>query len=346
MTEALREDGTPAGHAMGEQLTYLEWRRSAFTTDGGGSTPNSCQHCHMPDNRDDGTPLATRLARRPDGTDFPPIAPRSPFSRHTFVGANTLLPKLLRSGRALLNPTASDLALMAAEQTHRDHLAQRTATLALNNVVRSGAALSFVVHIENLAGHKLPTGYPSRRLFLEIEVLDAAGGALFHLGRVDAVGRLLDADGALLSSERIGGAPLPHRTNIRGPLDAVVYESVMSDGRGGASYFLLGAEGYMKDNRLLPRGHADATSGPLSTAPIGVAGDADFLAGTDEIRVELDLGGVPARVEARLWYQTVGPRYLDEVLVTQTPEATALLSMLRDGMLKPERVAETWAAVP
>lgn len=345
VTEAVDEDGTPHGHLMGEQLTYLEWRRSAFTTEGGGATPASCQDCHLPDREADGGVVNTRLARRPEGADFPPVGPRSPFSRHTFVGANTLLPKLLRAGRALLNPPATDPMLVEAEALARANLGGASARLSLANVQRQGNRLTASVRVENLTGHKFPTGYPSRRAFLEVRVLDAGGATLLHLGRVDAEGRLLGASGQPLGSEVPGGGFQPHRATVAGPDDVIVYESVMDDGAGGPSYDLLGAEGFVKDNRLLPRGHVDTTTGPQSTAPVGVT-DADFGPGQDVVAVDVQLQGPPARVEVRLWYQTFSPRYLDELLERPTPEATALRGMLAPGTLAPERVAEAVAAVP
>jgi len=345
ITEALDPDGTPHGHQMGEQLTYLAWRRSAFTTEGGGTTPSSCQACHLPDQEADGGPVATMLAHRPDGTNFPSIGPRSPFSRHTFVGANTLLPRLLRDGRALLNPPASDALLLGAEQLARDNLASAAARVTVTGVQRQGDRLQLAVHLENLTGHKFLTGYPSRRAVLELRVLDAAGATLFQVGGFGASGRVVDAAGAVLASERAGGGFRPHRTTVQSGDDVVIYEAVMHDGAGGPSYDSLGAEGFVKDNRLLPRGHADATTGPSSTAPVGVS-DADFGPGGDVVPVDLQLSGTPARVEVRLWYQVFSPRYLDELLARPTPEATALRAMLSASALQPEPVAAADVNVP
>lgn len=347
VTEALTPAGAGTGHQMGEQLTYLEWRRSAFSTEGGGATPASCQSCHMPDTQADGvTPLLTRLAHTPNGGDWNQLSPRGPFSRHTFVGANTLLPKLLRSGRALLNPPASDAALLEAEGLARDNLRTRAVRLSASGLSWSGGVLRLDVQLENLVGHKFPTGYPSRRAFLHLRALDAAGATLLEVGRTDGEGRLLGADGQPLGPERPGGGLHPHRARVAAADEVPVYESVMSDGHGGASYELLGAEGFLKDSRLLPKGHADSTTGPMFTGPIGVAGDADFQAGGDTVRFELPLAAAPARVEVRLEYQTFGPRYLDEVLARPSPEVSALRSMLTPGMLAPELVDALDLAVP
>lgn len=345
VTEALTPEGKGTGHQMGEQLTYLEWRRSAYTTEGGGTSPRSCQDCHMPDTRDDGQPLHTRLARRPNGTDFPPLQPRGPFSRHTFVGANTLLLKLLRQGRAQLNPPASDPELSQAEQQTRDHLGQHAASVQVLAVQAAAGQVDFRVRVVNQAGHKFPSGYPSRRAFLHLELLDAAGAVLWQSGQVDAQGRLLGAGGQPLPAELPGGPYHPHRQQILAADEVLVYESVMDDGHGAPSFDLLGAEGFVKDNRLLPIGHHDDTVGPLSTAPIGVA-DSDFSAGSDEVVVHLPVAAKPAQIRATLRYQTFGPRYLAEMTRRPTAEAAALLAMLQTGNLSPEQVAQVVVAVP
>jgi Cytochrome c554 and c-prime len=345
VTEALTPAGAGTGHHMGEQLTYLEWRRSAFTTEGGGSSPQSCQSCHMPDTRDDGQPLFTRLAHRPDGADFGQVSPRGPFSRHTFAGADTLLPRLLRDGRALLNPVASDAALADAEQRARDTLRTRAARLSLLDAGHAAGALGFTVRVENLTGHKFPSGYPSRRAFLHLRVLDGAGGLLFESGAVDAAGRIVGPDGQPLGAELPGGPHHPHRARVGSAVEVVVYESVLDDGAGRPSFELLAAHGYLKDDRLLPRGHQDATVGPQSTAPVGVS-DVDFRPGFDDVRFELPLAGAPARVEVRLRYQTFSPRYLEQLLERPTPEATALREMLQPGVLAPELVDEAVFTLP
>ncbi|MBL8919572.1 MAG: hypothetical protein JNJ54_11965 [Myxococcaceae bacterium] len=345
VTEALTPEGVATGHRMGEQLTYLEWRRSAFSTEGGGTTPQSCQDCHMPDRQANGQPLSTRLARRPEGGDFPPVSPRGPFSRHSFVGANTLLPKLLRQGRALLTPEATDAALLEAEQRSRELLRTQTAKLTLSNVARVGARVELSVRVESLTGHKVPSGYPSRRLFLEVQVFDASGSRVSATGLTDAAGRLVGDDGQPLPEERVHGPTFAHRSRVTSAREPMVWEAVMSDGHGHASFALLGAEGFLKDNRLLPRGHQDTTVGPLSTAPVGVT-DADFLSGSDAVQVSLPAPPVGGRVDARLRYQTFHPRYLDEQLERDSPEVAALRTLLVEGMLAPEVVDEVSVPLP
>ena len=55
------------------------------------------------------------------------------------------------------------------------HLQREAATLSIDSAGVSGSDVSFDVTPQNLSGHKLPTGYPSRRVWLHVVVRDVAG---------------------------------------------------------------------------------------------------------------------------------------------------------------------------
>jgi hypothetical protein len=97
-TDAVAADGTPLGARFPEQTPYLEWRNSAFDDEQPDPGPRaaSCQACHAPAVDEDGAAIATAIAPRPGGGDFPPVDARSPYGRHVFVGGNTVVPALLR----------------------------------------------------------------------------------------------------------------------------------------------------------------------------------------------------------------------------------------------------------
>ena len=65
-----------------EQMVYSEWENSAYAD--GGALQASCQDCHMPET--DGVKLANRPRWLPAEDDF---------SRHTFLGANTVMLDIL-----------------------------------------------------------------------------------------------------------------------------------------------------------------------------------------------------------------------------------------------------------
>lgn len=294
------------GETFLEQAPYLEWRNSVFGADGSGAGA-TCQACHLPVRSADGEPIETRIARNPMGGDFPPIDPRSPYGRHVLVGGNTLLPALLAAGA----PADDRPAYAAVEALAAAQLARRSARLEIVGAAAAGGTLSFVARVENLAGHKFPTGHPSRRAWLRVRVRDAGGRLLFASGEHDRAGRLVGPGGRPLASERPGGAPEPHRATIRRAGEVQVYELAMEDRRGEPTDLLLRAARPRKDDRLLPAGwsadHADAAR----TRPVGTDGDADFVAGGDGVAYELPLppgARRPLQVEAELLYQPLSPR--------------------------------------
>jgi hypothetical protein len=82
-----------------------------------------------------------------------------------------------------------------------DHLSDSTARVTVEGAARGVNGISFEVLVENLAGHKLPTAYPSRRAWLHVTVRDASGRAVFESGAVrpdgSIVGNDADADPGL-----------------------------------------------------------------------------------------------------------------------------------------------------
>ena len=346
-THAFRADGSDIGEILEEQSPYLEWRNSVFNDEvaAPGPAAASCQSCHMPVEDDDGVALHTPIARRPNGTDFPAVAARSPYGRHVFVGGNTLVPALLRD-EASLGAGASEAAFDAVIARARTQLEERTAALSLGAIVEEGGAWTIPVQVTNLAGHKLPTGYPSRRAFLRLRVLDGEGNTLFVSGDFDAQGHLLDGDGQLLAVERPGGGVEPHHDLIERSDQVQIYEPVMHDEGGARTSTLLAATGYVKDNRLLPEGYSDAHPDAARTAPVGVFGDETFTGGRDELTYRVQLDGTPARVEVELYYQVLGARFLADLASVDTAAVRALMEMLERADLSPVRVALAEASVP
>ncbi|HFC12603.1 MAG TPA: hypothetical protein ENJ56_07135, partial [Anaerolineae bacterium] len=80
-TTPVDSNSNPLAIDFPEQMTYLEWENSAY--DDAGSTPASCQECHMRP--------ATGLVRI---SNTPPnVLPLPNFRRHDVVGANTFMLK-------------------------------------------------------------------------------------------------------------------------------------------------------------------------------------------------------------------------------------------------------------
>lgn len=340
-------DGDFGEQTFLEQATWLEWRASAYAD--GGERAQDCQGCHLPTTEPDGTPISTAIARRPDGGDFPPIDVRQPYGRHDMVGGNTLLLSLLRDHADVLQPRADGAAFDAAIAGSRALLGG-AAALEVVGVARVGEGIQADIRVENRSGHKLPTGYPARRAWLRVRVLDADGAVAFAVGEVDARGRIVGADGAPLPAELAGGPAPLHVSEVGPGGPPAIYGVTMQDAAGAPTWRLLRAATLARDTRLLPHGWdpAAAETAVGSLAPVGVSGDGDFGAGGDTVRLSLATlsGPAPHRLEASLLYQPLAPRYLAELRRVDLPEVQALDAMLVDASWEPEVLASWVQTVP
>jgi hypothetical protein len=337
-THALDANGAVVeGAAFQEQATYSEWLNSIYNTDA-NVDGRSCQSCHMPTTSVDGNPITTRIARSPPGGDFN-INARDPFGRHVFAGANVLMPAIINAERDILNPQAPSGAFEATISMARQRLEEETATLAVTNVEHAGGALSFQVTVGSQAGHKFPTGFPSRRAWLRARVLNAAGETLFVSGAFNAQGRLVDGAGNVLDVEKANGPFEPHHDRITASDQVQVYEQVMGNSAGQRTPSILRATAYLKDNRLLPAGYDAQHQSHATTAPVGVV-DGNFVGGEDRVTFAVELGSqAPARVEVALFYQTVGGRFVTDLFQVDTPEVRAFRTMYDRADVTPVQVA-------
>ncbi len=160
--------------------------------------------------------------------------------------------------------------------------------------------------IANLAGHKLPSAYPSRRTWIHFTVWDTVGEMVFESGGLNPNGSIRgnanDVDGVRFE---------PHHLEIGHPEQVQIYEAVMGDPDGAVTTVLLSAITYLKDNRLLPEGFDKATADE-DVAVHGRAGeDGDFVGGRDRVRYVVDVAQAegPFIVDVELMYQPVGYRW-------------------------------------
>ncbi len=341
-TDALRPDGSATGARLHEQSPYREWRNSVYNDEQReeNAEARSCQACHLPTIDVDGREISTRIAHNPGGRDFPFLRNRSPFGRHTLYGANSFLANLVHSHHEALEVSAPPSILSRQVDAVRSFLQSDAARLTIGTMDRTPTGLRIPVVVANLAGHKLPTAYPSRRAWLRVHVLDAGGQLVFASGQFDEQGRLVDQLGNPLPSESADGPVAPHYRTIGRGDEVQIYQSVMADEDGQVTFTLLRGATYAKDNRLLPRGwqptHAD---GP-ATAPIGTQGDDDFTGGGDTVVYEVPLtGSGPHTIQAWLHYQTLSPRLADELRTFDTPEVRTFDALYRSADHQPETLA-------
>lgn len=271
-----------------EQMPYLEYLHSDFPA------RYTCQGCHMPEVTE---PVKVTAVFGPE---------REGMHRHTFVGGNVLLERILNDHRDELDVEALPQELTAANERTRAFLEHSTARVSLDSLQTAANRISFSVHVENRTGHKLPTAYPSRRAWLHVTVRDQHGQAIFESGHLNPDGSIVgndnDADPAKLE---------PHYTEITRPDQVEIYEPILKDSEGRVTTGLISAVGYLKDNRLLPGGFDKATAGQDIAVIGGAHDDPGFNDQGSVIRYAIDTGTAagPFHVEAELWYQPVGFRW-------------------------------------
>jgi hypothetical protein len=258
----------------------------------------------LSDERGDAVPQY--IAHRPPSGWFPPTEPRAPFRLHSFPGANTHL---------LQTQAAPDQVAEAGT------LLSRAATLEATGTARNGAAV-LEVKVTNKTGHKLPTGYPGRRMWLHVLVQGRDGARLFESGAWTVRGGL-------------ECAPQPHFGTVSSPDRAVVYEAVLADRDGRPTTSLISARRFAKDNRILPAGFRGEVKGDYAEAimPVGTAGDTGFRPGSHVSKFEVKARNTvePLKVTVELVFQSVAATELERLLPGAPPELARELRLLREN---------------
>ncbi len=290
-TNALGPNGEVIGR-LPEQMPYLEWRSSAFREE------RSCQSCHMPAVTER-TRIASVLGELREG-----------LGRHTFLGGNFFMLRMLNRYRAELGVPALPRELDAAATATIRQLQTETATAAVTRSSRAGNRLEIDVAVRNLTGHKLPTGYPARRAWLHVLVRDATGRVVFESGAVTPTGLIAGND-----NDEDGARYEPHYDSISRADQVQIYESIMADGTGAVTTGLLRALTFVKDNRLLPRGFDKARAEADIAVRGAAAEDDDFRDEGDRVSYVVDVTGgqAPFAVEVELRYQPIAFRWAENL---------------------------------
>lgn len=293
-THAIR-DGAMEGPEFPEQVPYQEWEASSYAGDDG----RSCQDCHMPV-VDEPVPVTGVLGQ-----------PRDDVSRHVFRGGNFLMLRMLNRYRGELGVVALPQELTLAADRAVEHLRTSTAQVSVvGDAAVEDGTLHLDVTVANLAGHKFPTAYPSRRAWLNVRVVDARDRVVFESGAFRSDGSIVGND-----NDVDGSRYEPHYTEIDDPDQVQIYEAVMVNEGGAVTTGLMEAERWIKDNRLLPTGF-DPTGNESRIGVFGGAGgDDDFRAGGDAIRyrVDVDSYDAPFTVTAELWFQPIAYRWAENL---------------------------------
>ncbi len=207
-------------------------------------------------------------------------------------------------------------------------LQNETAMLDLTEGEIDGDTARYSLKLSNLAGHKFPSGYPSRRAYIEFVVTDENGEEIFHSGK-------------LMPNYEVQGQNAdwePHYDIISNDVEEVqIYELVLGDVNDNVTTVLERADHAIKDNRLVPVGFTTSHSAYDTTLIVGGAEtDPNFNffngnegSGTDEIRYHVPVFGVDGAitVTARLMYQSLPPKWNEEMFAVDHPTINSFEEM-------------------
>ena len=294
-TNAYDSSGNLKFKGFPEQVPYLEWEESSFS----GDEETSCQDCHMP--------AVAGPARIAKGSRVPA---REDFGRHYFDGGNTFMLAMLRDQGLALEVTASSREFRQAIARTADQLAQDTAKLTVTESEVTDELLAVELRVQNLTGHKFPTGIPIRRAWIHLTAVDAAGETIFESGAPLADGRISGND-----NDEDQTVFEPHYTEITAPDQVQIYETVMADWNDELTYTLLRATAFAKDNRLLPDGFNKVSADDDVQVFGEAADDDDFAGGQDLTRYEIAIDEVswPVTVSAELLFQPVAYSFVQDL---------------------------------
>lgn len=307
ITETIDLNGAYVGSQFVEQATYHEWLNSTYSV---GEVTTECQGCHMPDL---GLEQPVQLIA---GFETPA---RVPFSLHHFRGVNTHMLSILKDNADELGVAASETALNESIDVTSAFLRNQSMTLSTEILDRTADTLIAKAYLTNLAGHKFPSGYPARRLFLNIQLTTEDGTTLFENGTWDS--------NYYLDNEDDGYEP--HYDLIRNEGQVQIYEMVMGDVNGDYTSLLERGYNKLKDNRLVPQGFTSSHEAYDTTYIAGMALiDDDFNmqlgvegSGTDELELRLPTLGSdePLILTVNAYYQAIPPKFLDELFDFDDP---------------------------
>ncbi|RMF56785.1 MAG: T9SS C-terminal target domain-containing protein [Calditrichaeota bacterium] len=322
-TPTIDNDGNIVGE-IAEQTPYLEWVNSIFP-----GQNKRCQSCHQPE-----VDYPVVISNRPVW-----LSGRAPFPKHYFAGANVFMLRLLKDHGSEIGVTATPVQFDSTIARTLRILQKETADISATYRWISGDSLEIRVAVKNKSGHKFPTGYPSRRAWLYVGLRDGNGQPVFESGGWDA------------QTGEINGLDIPyevHHDVITAPDEVQIYQAMMQDVDGNVTYTLLRGASYIKDNRLPPEGFT--SQGPYydSAAVTGLATqDPNFniinsMEGSGADTVTYHIGnldpGINYQMEAKLLYQSITPRYAEDLFQYSTPEVQTFQSYYQQADKSPVTV--------
>jgi len=304
ITNSVDNSGSPTGNQFVEQAIYHEWLNSSYSTNN-----ESCQSCHVPRIDD-----PVKISSRPPWLDT-----RTPFGLHHFAGANTFMVKMMKDNGEDLGVSASDVHFDSTLARNTRLLRDNSLLTNLEVLNRTSDSLFLELSLENMAGHKFPSGYPSRRVTVELIVMEN-NNTIFHSGEFDEYGGLTFEDATFE----------PHYSVINSEDQVQIYELVMGDINYDVTTVLERANFTLKDNRIPPAGFTTTHFAYDTVQVVGHAiDDPNFnkISGTQGTGADVLFFNIPTfgstnqmEVTANIYYQTVNPRWLSHMFSYSSDE--------------------------
>lgn len=308
-SEPLDRNGVPVenvGH-FPEQMVYTEWEASSYAT--GKSLETNCQGCHMPV-VESAVPIASNGAGD---------VVRENFAEHTFLGANTVMQSILSDWNEELG-IPDDVNFEESILRNRQFLTS-AAELTIENSQISNGIMNLDVKVVNKTGHKLPSGYHSRRVVMHVVVSDKDGNTVYENGRINDDGSI-----AGVIEDVTSHSYEPHYDTITDASQVQVYQSIMGNSDNEKTDSLLNGTHYLKDNRLTPAGfNKKQVSDDIAVKGIAATQDPDFNFGADVVsyKIPVQASGRPYNILVELLYQPLSYGHLQS-LFTSSDEIDAV----------------------
>jgi len=327
LTNTADLQGNPTGNTFVEQATYHEWLNSRYDEQHDNIT---CQSCHMKQIAD-----AVVIS-----ANYQFLFAKFPFGLHELAGANVTMLQLLKTNREKLDIDAAPEHFDSTIAATLRMLQHKTLDLHLQADDVDGDSMDFSLRLLNKAGHKFPSGYPSRRAWVEFEVKNEAGQTIFHSGK--------PASDYSLPDENPNYEP--HYNIITNQNQVQIYELVPGDVNGLFTNVLEQADHAIKDNRLTPQGFK--TNDPVydTTKIVSIGQDQDFNrapdgtegTGADVLHFRLPNEGYTGRlsVRAKVWYQSLPPKWMAPMFAFSSPEIDSFRIMFDAADHSPTLIAE------
>ncbi len=325
VTETVDYAGNYTGNTFVEQATYHEWLNSEYEVD-----DVTCQTCHMEAMSKGEVIIIAGYETEP----------RTPFYLHELAGANIFMLKIFRDNIEELGLNATYDQFTEAIAATEDMLVNRTLSLDLEVLQRSTDTVYLALKISNMAGHKFPSGYPSRRAFVEFTVQDEFGDTIFISGKTDE------------NQEVIGHDPdfEPHFDVIRSEDEVQIYELVVADVNDNVTTVLVRGDHALKDNRLPPQGFTTSHATYDTVRIVGEAvSDPNFNmeegqegSGSDIVYFNIPTQGNLGALEAtaKVFYQTAPPKWMEEMFAESTEEIDYFRTLFDEAEKKPILIRE------